>query len=305
MISFIVPARSQPQETRGCLASILNAVRVLGLEPFSDFIFLDDASDQKHGLVPLFTAFRGATQRPVVVARFRKHQHYTGVFAYGLSKAQGEKAFFISNDMVITPTWLSAVLGVSSLDPTYGIVRGTADLVDSHPEHSVVPPFEPTTPEEIENFAAYIYRRFGLFHTVDDLLSGDAVLVSRALMDKIGVLDRRFFGYFSDIDYGIRVQRAGFKLVCAKGAWLRHFGAGHIRADREAIAPGEDDPFARRMALVQVAYGHFRQKWDMTLPEVYRGDMPLIFDNARNAKKPKGFDFVPPVKDDQAGVDFF
>ena len=30
------------------------------------------------------------------------------------------------------------------------------------------------------------------------------------------------FGYFGDIDYGVRAHLAGFKLVCAKGAWLFH-----------------------------------------------------------------------------------
>jgi len=305
MLSFIVPARSQPEETNGCLHSILRAVRALRVEHLCEFICLDDNSEQRYGLMTVFNAFRQSTASPVTIARFRKHQHYTGVFAYGLSKAKGEKVFFISNDMVITPTWLQAVLGVSALDSTFGIVRGTADLVDSHPEHSIMPPFEPITSEQIDAFGNFIYQNFGLSHTVDPLLSGDAVLVTRALIDAIGVMDKRFFGYFSDIDYGVRAMRMGFKLACAKGAWLRHYGAGHIRADRETTPAGQEDPFVKRMAMVQTAFSAFRLKWDMTLPEQYRGDMPLHFDNALKAKKPKGFEFTAPIKDDQAGVDFY
>ncbi len=303
MLSFIIPARSQPIETRGCLISILNAVRSLRIEPCCEFILLDDQSDPSHDLPGIFREFRANTPQPVTIGRFRKHQHYTGVFAYGLSKAGGEKVFFISNDMVVSAAWLRTILAVSNLDPSYGVVRGTADLVDSHPEHSVLPPHVPRNDWEVEQFAEYIARQHELTHVVDDMLSGDAVLVSRTLLDRIGVFDRRFFGYFSDIDFGLRAQRAGFKLVCAKGAWLRHIGAGHIRADREAQGLSQDESHRRRMDLVQAAYAQFRQKWDMKLPEQYRLDLPFDMEALRRIQKPKGFDFVAPVKDDPTLID--
>jgi GT2 family glycosyltransferase len=78
-------------------------------------------------------------------------------------------------------------------------------------------------------------------------------------------MGQRFFGYFGDIDYGARAHLAGFKLVCAKGAWLLHKGAGHIKADQQ----GAEAAFARRMALVETAYQAFRDKWDRTLPGTY------------------------------------
>ena len=78
-------------------------------------------------------------------------------------------------------------------------------------------------------------------------------------------MDLRFFGYFGDIDYGMRAHAAGFRLVCAKGAWLFHKGAGHIKAD----TAGTNAAFARRMAWVRGAYQLFREKWDVTLPDSY------------------------------------
>jgi GT2 family glycosyltransferase len=107
-----------------------------------------------------------------------------------------------------------------------------------------------------------VLDRNGLAQTEDHELSGDAVLIKRSVIDRIGVMDQRFFGYFGDIDYGVRAHIAGFRLVCAKGAWLFHKGAGHIKADRL----GAEAAFARRMALVEKAYQTFREKWDRTLP---------------------------------------
>jgi hypothetical protein len=303
MLSFIIPARSQPVETRGCLISILNAVRTLRIEHRCEFILLDDQSDPKHDLAAIFREFRANTPQPVTIGRFRKHQHYTGVFAYGLSKAQGQRVLFISNDMIIPAAWLRTLLAVSTLDPSFGVVRGTADLVDSHPEHSYLPPTVPQNEWEVEQFADYMAKQHELTHTEDNELSGDAVLINRALLDRIGVFDRRFFGYFSDLDFGLRAQRAGFKLICAKGAWLRHIGAGHIRADRETLGITQDESHRRRMALVQDAYALFRQKWDTSLPEQYRLDLPLDMNALRQVSKPKGFEFVPPIKDEPNLID--
>jgi hypothetical protein len=303
MLSFIVPARSQPNETRGCLASILHSLRTLGLESLAEFVLLDDESKPEYGLLNVFREFRSSTQQPVFIARFRKHQHYTGVFAHGLSFAKGDQVFFVSNDMVMPPQWLRTVLAVAAIDPSYGIVRGTSDYVDSHPEHTMLPPDEPRSLADVEQFAEYMSRRFGLSHTFDRQLSGDAVLISRRLIDAIGVFDKRYFGYFGDIDFGIRTLRSGFKLVCAKGAWLRHFGAGYIRAERDAEYISDEESLRRRMAIVQAAYSQFRLKWDMYLPEQYKGDAPMPFENAINAKKMKGFDFVAPIKPDPALVE--
>jgi hypothetical protein len=41
----------------------------------------------------------------------------------------------------------------------------------------------------------------------------------------------------------------------------------------------------------------------MKLPEQYRLDLPFDMDSLRKIQKPKGFDFVAPVKDDPTLID--
>jgi GT2 family glycosyltransferase len=62
----------------------------------------------------------------------------------------------------------------------------------------------------------------------DEFLTGDAFLVSRAVLDRIGTLDPLFFGYFADHDFGIRAQIAGFNLVLARGAFAFHQQAANF-----------------------------------------------------------------------------
>jgi GT2 family glycosyltransferase len=284
MISFIVPARNNSELTSKCLFALEHSVNILRLN--AQFILIDDCSDSGEGIIDVFISFKLRQPRSRII-RFKSNQHYTGVFTIGIYHATGNNVFFLSNDMMITPSFLVTVLGVAALDDSYGIVRGTSVHTDSHPEHTLHPPISLRSYDDILRFSEMVAAINGLHHVEDQVLSGDAVLISRRLIDRIGVLDTRFFGYFGDIDYGLRAHLAGYKLVCAKGAWLHHDGAGHLKRE----AKGNDEYFnivhARRMALVSSAYTEFRGKWSTDLPERY-SELPSLhfFEIAeRNADK--------------------
>jgi GT2 family glycosyltransferase/SAM-dependent methyltransferase len=271
-LSIIIPARGSRGDTAACLASVLHSIAVLRLS--CELVLIDDASDREEKLLELFIENRpAARQHKFIIARAKKHQHYTGVFSIGLHLAMGDNVLFISNDMLVTPAFLTGLLAVSALRADFGIVRGTSNYVDSHPEHVVPMSSEVRTYKDVERFSYAMLERNGFAHTEDRELSGDAVLIKRSLIQSIGVMDLRFFGYFGDIDYGMRAGLAGFKLVCAKGAWLFHKGAGHIKADNAGV----DAAFARRMAWVEEAYQAFREKWDRTLPGTYDKLRPCDF----------------------------
>src|SRR5262245_11601913 len=193
-----------------CLGSILYSVSRLNLK--CEFILVDDASDHEEGILDIFRDHRAkASGHHCKIVRSNKHQHYSGVFSIGLTQATRDIIFFISNDMITTPSFFEALLLVSSLSRDFGIVRGTSNYCDSHPEHQVPPPQQVKTYPDVDNFSRSQLSVHGCAFVEDKLLSGDAILVKRSLVEKIGVLDLRFFGYFGDLDYGIRAQVAGFK----------------------------------------------------------------------------------------------
>ena len=266
MPSIIVPARNNSELTTTCLQTLLFSVTRLGLN--CEFILVDDASAPEEKILDSFRQLRArATGHEVKIIRSRKHQHYSGVFSIGLHHATRDIVFFISNDMFVTPTFLQALLLVSALSREFGIVRGTSNYTDSHPDHQVEPKEKLKTYREIEGFSRNVFDANGCRYVEDQVLSGDAILLKRSLIERIGVLDLRFFGYFGDMDYGLRAQQAGFKLVCAKGAWLFHEGSGHVK--RELVQHGltVDEARDRRMALVERGFQEFRKKWNLATPE--------------------------------------
>ena len=59
-----------------------------------------------------------------------------------------------------------------------------------------------------------------------DVISGAAMVVRRAAMDEVGLLDESFFFYGEETDWCRRFRRAGWDLVFAPLPAVTHFGNG-------------------------------------------------------------------------------
>jgi len=55
-----------------------------------------------------------------------------------------------------------------------------------------------------------------------DFITGCAVLAKRESIEKIGLLDERFFIYWEDVDWGLRVKKAGIKNLVIPQAKIWH-----------------------------------------------------------------------------------
>ncbi len=281
-LSIVVPARGAPGLTQACLGSLLFTLRRV---PGSHEVLLIDDASPSSAIETLFRDYREKSPAPVRIFRFDQRVHYTGVFNLGLARARGQRIFFLSNDMQVTPHFLNTLLGVAGLRPEIATVRGTSPYTDSFPEYRVAPPFALRGFEDVLAFSQFVHDYHGLTYREDRLFSGDAVVLNRGVLDQLGGFDPQFFGYYSDFDFGLRAQQAGFQLVCALGAWLQHEGAGHVKEE----GPTYEAAALRRNQLIQADYALFRAKWDEQLPEHHLG---VRYDFERLRRRP-GERFCP------------
>lgn len=96
---------------------------------------------------------RASARSGAGIFRFKQWRHYTAAFALALAAHDEGDVLFVSNDMIVTPTYLIALLAVAGLAPRAGIVRGTANFVDAHPQHSLQPNVRQLGVGQIEAFA--------------------------------------------------------------------------------------------------------------------------------------------------------
>jgi GT2 family glycosyltransferase len=55
-----------------------------------------------------------------------------------------------------------------------------------------------------------------------DFVTGCCMLVRRAVLEQVGLLDERFFAYYEETEWCVRAQRAGFKIVHVPQAKIWH-----------------------------------------------------------------------------------
>src|SRR5207302_11520600 len=78
----------------------------------------------------------------------------------------------------------------------------------------------------------YSCRRTGFgrpdrFHERRDVARADgaAMALSRAMLERVGMLDERLFAYVEDVDLSLRARAAGFAVVFVPDAVVRHKGS--------------------------------------------------------------------------------
>lgn len=72
-----------------------------------------------------------------------------------------------------------------------------------------------------------------------DYVCGASLLVTRSAVERAGLLDEAFFLYYEDVEWGIRLRRAGFDLGYAPGSVVHHKEGGSTGAasSREGSVP--------------------------------------------------------------------
>jgi N-acetylglucosaminyl-diphospho-decaprenol L-rhamnosyltransferase len=69
-----------------------------------------------------------------------------------------------------------------------------------------------------------------------DWVSGACLLLRRAALEQVGLLDGQFFMYFEDNDLCLRLRRAGWLIYYAPGSAITHLGGQSLRRNPPAQA---------------------------------------------------------------------
>lgn len=225
---------------------------------------------------------------------FEKNLEYSGSLNAILSHATGKFILFISNDIFVTPAYISTLLEVASHSEEYGIIRGCSNFVDNGKIlYNVCTEKSFDTFEGLFSTAAEIRACSQYALVDDDFLTGDAFLISRKVLDSIGTLDPLFYGYFCDHDLGVRARRAGFSPVLARGAFAAHMHMANFDylPDEERKAKGN-----RRWGRVYENWARFKLKYGMPVDLQYTGvrnipwaDISKSTDNQEIFQKPGNY----------------
>lgn len=247
----------------------LNAL-FLSVEGDYELILVDDYSqDQILDLFCMAADYHTNTK----LFSFDKNLEYSGSLNAILSHAVGTYIIFLSNDILVSPSYINRLLEVARHSAEFGVVRGCSNFVDNGlTEHNIKLESDLNSFEQIFNFAEEIDRKQGDELVFDNFLTGDAFLVSRKVIDAIGTLDPSFYGYFADQDLGLRALIAGFKLVLARGAFAVHEHTANLDCLSESERAAKT---SRRWARVHENWARFKMKYGLPVEQAYAGVRPI------------------------------
>jgi len=141
----------------------------------------------------------------------------------GWEQAKADIIVLLNNDVVVRPDWLKELIASFQSDPTIGVVGCKLLFGDGQTiQHAGA---YLTYPLAFSHHDQYQEKDAGQANELRDVdyVTGAVLAVSRAVQDKIGLLDEAFNPfYYEEVDYCYRARAAGFRVVYAPQAVAIH-----------------------------------------------------------------------------------
>jgi GT2 family glycosyltransferase/tetratricopeptide (TPR) repeat protein/2-polyprenyl-3-methyl-5-hydroxy-6-metoxy-1,4-benzoquinol methylase len=240
LTSIVLLTHNELPYTRLCLDSIRQYT-----DPTYELIIVDNASTD--GTLDYLRALGG-----VRVLANAENRGFPAAANQGLQAATGTQVLLLNNDTVVTTGWLDRLLRALAAGPRIGLVGPCSNCVSG--EQQVKVGYDDLG--GLDGFAWQWGKAHDCVLEDTDRLVGFCLLIRRAVLDAVGLLDERFgLGCFEDDDYCRRALRAGFRAVIARDAFVHHFGG------RTFVGSRVD--FAALMGRNQRLY---QEKWEATTP---------------------------------------
>jgi GT2 family glycosyltransferase len=227
-LSICIPSLEAKTILRDCLHSIHANTHTLAFE-----IIVVDNNSQDGTVEMLRDEF------PNVRAIINDHNAgFSKPTNQALRASQGRYALLLNNDTVVLPDSLDRLVAFADAHAEIGIcgpkVLNRDGTLQKQCRRSFATPWDlfcyfsglATLFPKSRLFARYLvtYENEDTTHAVD-AVSGSCMLIRRAVLDQVGLLDEHFFAYQEDADYCFRAKRAGWQIYYYPAARIIHYAS--------------------------------------------------------------------------------
>lgn len=217
LVSIIIPNKDEVESLDKCLQSIEKSTY-----KNYEIIVVENNSVKDE----TFAYYKKIEAKGVKVVYWEKGFNYSAINNYGASYAKGDYLLLLNNDVeVITPDWLEEMLG-NCQRKEVGIVGVKLYYPDDTVQHAGII-------VGIGGVAGNIFvglpRRYtGYFHKASvqqDLsaVTAACMMVKRSVYEAVKGLDEKLQVAFNDVDFCLRVRKAGYLVVYNPYAELYHY----------------------------------------------------------------------------------
>jgi GT2 family glycosyltransferase len=179
----------------------------------------------------------------------------------GLARARGEYLLLLNPDTLVHPGGLDVLCEFLDRNGDVAICGPRLLNEDGTVQPSVrgLPSFRAVLHRHTIFRHVFLFRRqhrawlrsgFPYDRQADaDQLMGAALMIRRAALNQVGLLDERFFLYYEEVDLCLRLKQAGWRAVFVPDATITHRGG---QSSRQV-------PVAARIMMLESLLGYFRK----------------------------------------------
>lgn len=232
-ISIIIVNYNTPDETKDCLRSLAD-IETWGFD--YKIIVVDNGS--KESLKFSKQYLKNNPRLELITSS--SNLGFTGGNNLGIKHAANayDSDFFLllNSDATVTKDFLKELYLMAKNDPKIGLISPKIYFQKGYEFHA-----DSYSPEQLGHIIWYAGGKidwsnlFSYHIGVDevdrgqfeearetDFATGCCMLISREVVERVGTLDNRFFLYNEDVDYSLRVKRAGLKVYYCPSASVYH-----------------------------------------------------------------------------------
>ncbi len=221
-VDVVVCVHNALSDVKRCLQSVMERTH----RPFR-LIVVDDGSGPS---CRAYLSEFARQHRDVVLLRNLHPRGFSRAANRGLRYSEADYVTLLNSDTIVPQDWLGRLLACVQSAPQLGMV---GPLSNAASWQSVPERFDErgdwmvnSLPAgwRVDDMAEVVQQVSGHGYPRVQLLNGFCLLIKRAVIETIGVLDERRFaeGYGSENDYCLRAVQAGFELAVCDDAYVFH-----------------------------------------------------------------------------------
>ncbi|MEM6536336.1 MAG: glycosyltransferase family 2 protein [Pseudomonadota bacterium] len=249
LVSLIIPTRDYGDLVETCVTSIQEKSSYRNFE----IIIVDNGSTEQDTL-DLFESYERTGDARVL--RYDDEFNYSAINNYAVERSNGEIIGLINNDIeVISEDWLTEMVSLA-VQPDIGSVGAKLYYPDDTLQHGgVIVGVGGVAGHSHKYFAREDPGYFSRLMLAQDLTAVTAacLLTRRGVFEEVGGLDEENLAVaFNDIDFCLKVRKAGYRVVWTPNAELYHY---------ESKSRGKEVT-AKKQIRFQREIEHMVRKWD-------------------------------------------
>lgn len=247
LVSILIPNKDHAADLKKCMDSIEEKSTYRNFE----FIIVENNSTEEE----TFAYYKEIEKRDNVrVLYYKEDFNYSRINNFGAREANGEYVLLLNNDTeMIEPDSIKEMLDVC-MRPDVGIVGAKLIFEDNTIQHAgVIIGFGGVAGHAFIGQDRDDNGYFSRIISVQDLsaVTAACLMVRRSVFDEVEGLNEEFKVAFNDIDFCLKVRKAGYLVVYNPYAQFYHY---------ESKSRGQEDS-ADKVARFQQEIGLFGDRW--------------------------------------------